>query len=356
MQNFWPASGYALLDRDPRGWLHPTDAWLRRLVTELPPLALVDESCPAEIALHQTLIDAPRHAVSDAQLAALADEDACANYRVFLSFRDALMAAGTLEAYYLALMRSGRIAVPPLFVDLIVQAIVRHLLDDSQDAFEARAAELLFRPQRLSLLDGRLIAADLATADLLQETAGLGDIGRLLLQSQAPLPATVMQVLNIDNAPDYWLDGDRHRFALDLTHEISNELGHGLAIKLVHAHSGLKALARVLERWLAHLLGLQVAITPLQRIADEAWRWHIGLDVEAMSLLNDLYAGTEVDAERQRRLISLFRLDFADPAEMRADVRGKPVYLGLAMTADHTLRLKPQNLLLNLPLAGERLQ
>jgi hypothetical protein len=36
---------------------------------------------------------------------------------------------------------------------------------------------------------------------------------------------------------------------------------------------------------------------------------------------------------------------------MRADVAGKPVYLGLARTADGTLKLKPQNLLLNLPLA-----
>ena len=39
------------------------------------------------------------------------------------------------------------------------------------------------------------------------------------------------------------------------------------------------------------------------------------------------------------------------PAEMRTDVAGKPVYLGLAMAADGTLRVKPQNLLLNLPLA-----
>ena len=36
---------------------------------------------------------------------------------------------------------------------------------------------------------------------------------------------------------------------------------------------------------------------------------------------------------------------------MHADVRGKPVYLGLAMDAQGLLKLKPQNLLLNLPLA-----
>jgi hypothetical protein len=38
---------------------------------------------------------------------------------------------------------------------------------------------------------------------------------------------------------------------------------------------------------------------------------------------------------------------------MRADVQGKPVYLGLAMTEQGLLKLKPQNLLLNLPLVGE---
>ena len=34
-----------------------------------------------------------------------------------------------------------------------------------------------------------------------------------------------------------------------------------------------------------------------------------------------------------------------------ADLAGAPVWLGLAMAADGALRLKPQNLLLNLPLA-----
>ena len=53
---------------------------------------------------------------------------------------------------------------------------------------------------------------------------------------------------------------------------------------------------------------------------------------------------------RMQRLLSLFRLDFADPQEMRADVAGKPVYLGLMMNADGVVRLKPQNLLVNLPL------
>ena len=51
------------------------------------------------------------------------------------------------------------------------------------------------------------------------------------------------------------------------------------------------------------------------------------------------------------RLLCLFRLDFANPADMRPAIAGRPVYLAMAMNADGLLKLKPQNLLLNLPLA-----
>ena len=90
----------------------------------------------------------------------------------------------------------------------------------------------------------------------------------------------------------------------------------------------------------------------MPKIDDPAWRWHVGLDVESTGLLNALYEGQPVAPERLQQLISLFRLDFANPQEMRVDVAGKPVYLGLAMDGEQVLRLKPQNLLLNLPLAA----
>jgi Family of unknown function (DUF6352) len=360
---------------EPPRWLTPTDAWLRTLLA-LPELALVEESCAAEIALHRALVAAPMRPVARAELEAVRDADARANHAMFIAFRDALCAAGTLEAHYLALMRSGAVAIPPVFVDRLVEAIVTPLVDagggvgvgpgvDSEpdagrgvdarpaaDAFEARAAELLHRPQRITLTEGRLLAADLATVDLLNETAGFGDIGRLLVQGNAPMAAVQMAVLTPDNAAAFWQRRERHAFVLDLTHELASDIGHGLTFTMTRAHSGLKALARVLERWVAHLLGVRVTITPLQKVDDAAWRWHIGLDVDSMALLNDLYEERAVERDREQRLISLFRLEFAVPAEMRADVAGKPVYLGLAQRADGTLRLKPQNLLLNLPLAA----
>ena len=43
-------------------------------------------------------------------------------------------------------------------------------------------------------------------------------------------------------------------------------------------------------------------------------------------------------------MVGLFRLTFRDPDVVIEKVRGEPVYLILAMTADKLLRLKPQNL------------
>ena len=51
------------------------------------------------------------------------------------------------------------------------------------------------------------------------------------------------------------------------------------------------------------------------------------------------------------RLLCLFELTFADPGDMRSAIAGRPVYLAMAMDGDGRLKLKPQNLLLNLPLA-----
>ena len=161
-----------------------------------------------------------------------------------------------------------------------------------------------------------------------------------------------MQVLSDDNAADYWRAGERYNFLLDLTHEVNNDLSHGLVLTMTRARSGLSALARVLEKWVQHMLGVAVRVRPLQKIDDAAWRWHVGLDVHASALLNDLYEDKPVEPDRLQRLLSLFRLEFDQPQEMRADVAGKPVYLGLMMSEDRALRLKPQNLLLNLPLAA----
>lgn len=352
MQNFWLSSGFPQLQRNTQGWLVPGDDYFR-LFLERPELAPIPESGPRERALHAALLASPSRPVADKELKAVEDADARESYGFFLRFRDALLHAGTVEAYYMSLFPrdgGGRIDIPPLFIDLLVQAIVHNTLDGSADAYEMRAAELLFRSQRVTVQDGQLLSGDQETIDMLNETSGLGDFGRFLAEAKAPMRTVDVQVLNDDNAAEYFHAPGPKAFLLDLTHEITHDLSHGLVFKMTRARSGLKALASVLEKWVQHLLGVRVRIQPMQKIDDEAWRWHAGLDVESTALLNDLYEGREVDAARMQRLLSLFRLDFAEAADMRADVAGKPVYLACMMNADGVLRLKPQNLLVNLPL------
>ena len=334
-----------------RRWLAPSDAFFRSFLA-LPQLALCSDSCSAERALLAALDESPRRAVTSTDTDAIVDADARDNIRQFLAFRDAVVAAGTLEAYYLALMRSGRVAVPPVFVDGVVEAIAGDMLVAVDDAFEHRAGELLYRSQRVAVSEGRVLAADRETADGLADSGGFGDLGRLLREAAVPLRGSRLQVLSPDNAAACLQAGTGHAFLLDLTHEVSNDVGHGLVFTMTRAHSGLRALARVLERWIQRFFAAAVTIRPMQRIDDAAWSWHIGLDTEATALLNDLWHGEAVEPERSARFIGLFRLEFARAAEMRADLAGKPVYLGLAMTAEQTLKLKPQNLLLDLPLAA----
>ena len=61
------------------------------------------------------------------------------NYRLFLAMRDGVLDTGTLEAFYTGLFRQHAITLPPLFIDLVAQTILRQLLDQGADAFEARA-------------------------------------------------------------------------------------------------------------------------------------------------------------------------------------------------------------------------
>ena len=334
MSEFWLTSGFRLLDRDAAGNLCVTDDFLRAYV-ERPELRPVEESCAAEIALHHALVTEPRLLVDEARLAALADADARDNYRHMLRFRDRLLASPSLEACYLALFRSGPIDIPPLFVDHMVHAILRNALDGCGDPLRLRAAELLFRSQKVTIEDGAIMLADEETIEMYAATGGFGALGKLLAENETPMKSVSLDVLDEANAPLYWERSDRFDTVLDLS----------------FGRPGLDALCRVLEAWVLHLLGIAVRIEPVQAIRDERWAWHVGLDGEATAILNDLYRGAEVPEERLSRLLALFRLTFAEPRAMRPDIAGRPVYLGLAMTSDRRLRMKPQNLLTNLPLA-----
>jgi hypothetical protein len=274
--------------------------------------------------------------VAEARLAEFADADARDNWRVVLDFRDRLVEAGTVEACYIGLFRSTAISIPPLFIDQMAHVILRNILDGCEDPLRARAAELLFRSQKVSQPDGAIMMADEETVALHAETGGFGDLGRLLAEAEVPTKSIELDVLSDANSAIYWARSEKYDTVLDVS----------------FARSGLDALCRTLEAWIRHFLSVEVSIQPVAHIRDESWVWHIGLDAEGSAILNDLYDGNELDEDRLRRLLTLFRLTFRDAAEMRADIAGRPVYLAMAMDGDNVVRLKPQNLLVNLPIAA----
>jgi hypothetical protein len=277
--------------------------------------------------------------VTDAERSRVEDPDARENYAVWLRFRDRLVRAPSLEAAYVGLFQGEGVDVPPLFVFQLTQILLRHVLGPDADPLEARAAEMLFRPQKVALLDdGTVMAADDATVELFATTGGFGSLGELLRQQQVPTRSVDLDVLTPANASSYWARDERF--------DVSVSLNRG--------QPALDALCRVLERWVRHFLGVVVRIVPERRIDDDRWVWHVGLDAEASAILNDLYNRAEVDDERMGRLLCLFRLEFADPGDMRPALAGRPVYLAMALDREARLKLKPQNLLLNLPLARQQ--
>ena len=334
MPDYWTSCGYRLLAVDGDNRLGLSDDFLRSFLLR-PELAPVRESCPAEIALHQRLLADPRGTVAAGDVAAVADADARHNLEVWLRFRHRLLAARSLESAYVALFEGEGVDVPPLFVHQLTQILLRHILGETADPIEARAAEMLFRPQKVSVQDGAVMAADEQAVEVLATTASLGSLGELLAQNRTPARSVDLDVLSADNADSYWTRDERF----------------DLAISLNRGQPGLPALCRVLQRWVAHFLAVEVTIEPQREIVDAHWAWHVGLDAEASALLNELYSGAEVADERRERLLCLFELNFADPAAMRPAIAGRPVYLAMAMDRANRLRLKPQNLLLNLPLA-----
>src|SRR5205814_6730299 len=145
MPDFWRSCGYRLLVVGSDGRVTLTDDFLRAHLLR-PELAPIPESSAAELALHDALIDDPRRTVSERELDAIDDADARDNYRIWLKLRARLLNAASVEAAYAGLFH-GDVDVPPLFVQQLTQVIVRHILGADADPLEARAGEMLFRPQ-----------------------------------------------------------------------------------------------------------------------------------------------------------------------------------------------------------------
>jgi hypothetical protein len=325
-RDFWLACGHHLLDRDAAGRLVVTDEFLKAYLAR-PELVPPPEACPAERSLHDALLRDPRQPVAASQIAAIADADARDNWPMMIAWRDHLVKCRTLEAAYLEIVRRND-RFPHIFTAQLVQAILRNALDDCEDAFVLRAAEMFFRPQKLAFQEGSVTAVD-------EETESqLGRQPASPLVALLGLPAIAeVDMLDDKTADAYWEHSDRFDTALELT-----ATGRGAA-----------ALGEVIARWLSHLLAIDVAVEPVTELRDAPLSWYVGLDSEATRIGDAIWNGDDLGDATRARLIGLYRLTFRDPADMIERVRGEPVYLLAATAADQVLRLKPQNLLTGLP-------
>jgi hypothetical protein len=329
MKDFWLSCGHHLLDRDDGGGLLVTDEFLKAYLAR-PELAPPADACIAERTLHAAVLNDPRRPIASSEIASIADADARENWRLMIAFRDRLLAHRTLEAAYLDLVRQGVGETPPLFINQLVHVILRNLLDGCGDAVVLRAAEMLFRPQRLTLHEGSLIAADEETV----AGANAQPVSPLVAMLGLPAPGEI-EVLTDGNADAYWERSDLFDMALDLT----------------AGRRGLDALGQVIRLWIAHLLAVEVAIEPLTEAIGVDLHWYVGLDAEATRIGDALWNGEELDAASRERIIGLYRLTFRNTEVVLDNAKGEPIYLIMAMTPDRTLRMKPQNLVTGLPIA-----
>ena len=327
MKDFWLSSGHHLLDRSEGGGLDLTDDFLKVYLAR-PELAPPPEACDAERRLHASLLADPRRLVTSADIASIKDADARENWEVMLGFRAVLLAHPTLEAAYLDTVRHNR-KVPHIFLNQLVHVILRSALEGCEDPYVLRAAELFFRPQRMTLHDGALIAADEETI------AGSSNKPVSPLVSMLGIPAEAqIDVMNDDNAGHYFEHSDQFHVALDLS---GGQRGH-------------IALAGVMERWIAHLLGIKVDIEPFTEVRDASLAWYVGLDADGTKIGDALWNGDELDERQKGSVVGLYRLTFQDPSIVVDRARGEPVFLILASGGDKVLRLKPQNLVTGLPI------
>jgi len=328
--DFWVASGHHLCDLDEDGRLRATpDLW--RAFLARPELVPPPDACDAERALHARLMAEP---LARVDATALADADAVENWQVFLSFRDEVAAEPTLEAAWLRLFRGNVTGIPPLFLQMLTHLVARAAMEGEGDAFTLRAAECLFRTQRAAITQGATLLADEEVVDRRHEDGDLGALGRLLTEAGAQPREVELDVLSEESAPGYKARSDAHDMALDIAESRPGQFG----------------IARALERFIHHVMGERVTITPVPVIEDRNWTWHVGLDAEATRIANALWDGSKVKQADLARILWLGVLEFADASRVVKRAKGKPVYLALAMDAAQRVRMKPQNLVAGLPL------
>jgi hypothetical protein len=334
MREFWVASGHHLTRRADHGGLVATPELIMAYLAR-PELMPPADACEAERNLHASLLADPLRTVASGDIAGIADADARENWSFMINFRDRLIAAPSLEAVYAALARSGAADLPPIFLSQLCHLILRNALEGCDDPYTLRAAELFYRSQQATAHDGTLLLADAEVIEA-QQHAQHDMHSSPLTAMLAPKPFGEMDVMDDENAWTYWSRSDAHAMVMNIGGNPKARAG----------------LCRVIERWVAHLLGVTVKVETVASIEDRDWRWFVGLDSEGTRLGNALWNGAALDGGASERIVALMRLNIEDVSLVDERVGASPVYLILAAGADKVVRLKPQNLIVGLPLVS----
>jgi hypothetical protein len=333
MREFWVASGHHFTRRAEHGGLVATPELIMAYLAR-PELMPPADACEAERNLHASLLADPLRPVSSADIAALADADARENWTFMVAFRDRLMAAPSLEALYVTLARNGAGDLPPIFLSQLCHLILRNALEGCDDPYTLRAAELFYRSQQAAVHDGALLLADAEVVEAQQHAQHDMHSSPLMALLQ-PNPFGEMDVMDDENAWTYWSRSDAHAMVMNIGGNPKARAG----------------LCKVIERWVAHLLGIAISVETVASIEDRDWRWFVGLDSEGTRIGNAMWNGAALDDNAAERVVALMRLEIEDVRLVDERVGNSPVYLILAMGADRVVRLKPQNLVVGLPLA-----
>ena len=275
----------------------------------------------------------PRRPVARPEIDAIADADARENWH-FLR-RVPRPARRGRRASRRPIWRSSARAssLPPLFLNQLVHLILRNALDACEDPYVLRAAELFFRPQRVSLHDGALCSPTRRSS---RRRSGAGQSPLVAMLGQDP--AGELDVLDDANAWSYWSRSDA--------------LHDGAQSRLEPAQPRGPRARRS---------RCSCAISSTSRRRSSRWsgsRTGTGAGSSASTRRRRGSATRSGPATRSipdasARVLGLFRLTFAADAPVEDAGRRPSGLPDPRQGADRHLRLKPQNLVVGLPLAGQ---
>ena len=331
-KDFWKSAGMHLVKRNEFGWLDITKDYMRAYFTR-PEIHPIEDSCEAEHQIFEALMEDPLQDIAETELLKIKDQDTLVNYQTVLRFRDHCVFHKTVEKAYKNIFDKDKLNIPPMFIDQMVHLILRNILVSEADPILVKTAELFFREQKVTTSDGQLMLADQEIIEMKSESGGFGGLGELLVNSGIPTREVIIDVLTDENKDSYWERSDKFDTAIDFR----------------FTQPAPDAFAKVIQKWIEHLTGVKSRVQAVKSIRDQKWSWHIGLDPVSTHILNSLYEGKQLDDNDIFPIIGLFRIEILDQDKVVESMKGKPVYLALAMNRENIVKMKPQNLITNLP-------